>query len=70
MTGGHNSGAYRRRLPNPEQWESNNEFADAAVEQTRLRVNEMSWEWAGQELAAEIEAVLPQRRMRRGDPGE
>ncbi len=49
---------------------SNHELADRAVEATRLRVNEMSWEWAGNELAAESEAVLPKTRMRMGDPGE
>ncbi len=71
MTGGHNSGAYRRRMPNPEQWPSNNQaFTDAAVEATRRQVNELSWDLAGEQLAAEIEASLPKVRMRRCDPGE
>jgi hypothetical protein len=72
MTGNQNSGRYRRRLPDPELWPSNTgSFCpDAAVEATRVRVNELSWELAGEQLAEEIEGVLAGRRMRRGDPGE
>jgi len=77
---------YERRFPDPQTWPSNQRrFADAAVEQTRERVNELSWEIEGDNLAAEIEQVLsgarpmpdslpgqlPQRRrLRPGDPGE
>jgi hypothetical protein len=73
---------YRRRFPDPDQWPSNNgSFASRAAEVTRQRINELSWEMAGQQVADEIEQVLagdvpmppshrPARRLRRGDPGE
>ncbi|GAA0527093.1 hypothetical protein GCM10010172_04520 [Paractinoplanes ferrugineus] len=73
---------YRRRFPDPHVWASNGAtFGDWAVEMTRQRVNELSWETAGQQLGEEIEQVLAgeapmppsvpvRRRMRRGEPGE
>lgn len=74
------NGPYRRRLTDPTAWPSNQRFAQYAVERTRQRVNDLSWELAGHQLADEIEQELQtarravdldQRRARRaGDPGE
>lgn len=81
MTGPMNS-PYRRRFPDPRQWPSNRApYASWAAEVTRRRVNKLSWEMVGEQVAEEIEAVLagdapmpppsrPVRRPRRGDPGE
>ncbi|GIM90350.1 hypothetical protein [Paractinoplanes toevensis] len=76
------NGPYHRRYPDPHEWASNGgSFGSWAAEMTRVRVNELSWEAAGEQVAEEIEHVLagdapmpppcePKRRMRRGEPGE
>ena len=67
---------YRRRFPNPWDWPSNNTFGRYAEEATRRRVNELSWEIAGADLADEVASYLqlreplPGREPRAGDPGE
>ncbi|MET0417484.1 MAG: hypothetical protein ABW022_15840 [Actinoplanes sp.] len=74
---------YVRRLSDPSRWPSNRAFADRAVEQTRQRVNELSWEFAGLQVAGEAEKFLAAQAAReerwrlaqskdfgRGDPGE
>lgn len=74
---------YRRRFNNPAGWESNYKFADWAVERTRERINELSWEFARHQVADEVSAFLraeDAREQRRraaqadglvgGEPGE
>lgn len=82
MTGPNND-RYRRRFTGPEQWPSNGAFADRAVEDTRRRVNELSWALAGEQVADEAARFLrahAARELRRrtarsegwqaGEPGE
>lgn len=73
-----NGRRYERQMNDPRAWPSN--FGRYAADQTRQRVNELSWELAAEQLAKEIETVLQggrqsgpaprERRPRVGDPGE
>ncbi|MGX6605591.1 hypothetical protein ACWKSP_26185 [Micromonosporaceae bacterium Da 78-11] len=72
---------YERRFTDPNTWPSN-AFGHHAVEATRRRVNELSWELAGNQVAGEASAFLKAEQARRdrqqaaqgversGDPGE
>lgn len=78
-----NNGArYDRRLTDPLLWPSSR-FGRRAEEETRRRVNELSWSLAGEQVAAEALAYLgaqsareERRRAARdegwrvGEPGE
>lgn len=58
-------------MNDPRAWPSS--FGRYASEQTRLRVNELSWHLAGEQLAKEIETALQvgeARTPRVGEPGE
>jgi hypothetical protein len=50
MTNPHND-RYQRHFPDPDKWASNKAFTDRAVEQTRLRINELSWAIQGEQTA-------------------
>lgn len=74
---------YERRFPNPEQWPSRVVFGLYAEVVTEKTVNQMSWEWAGHQVADEVSAFLRAQGAReerqraaldagyvQGEPGE
>lgn len=82
MTGPLN-GRYQRRFQDPRQWPSAVVFGLYAEVKTEAAVNELSWEWAGHQVADEVSAFLnaeearQERRLRaraegwrQGEPGE
>jgi hypothetical protein len=78
-----NSEPYRRRFPDPRQWPSNVVYGLYAEVKTEAAVNELSWGWAGLQVADEASRFLAaeQARVERqqkaqaegwtaGEPGE
>lgn len=47
---------YHRRFQDPRQWPSQVVFGLYAEVKTEKAVNELSWEWAGNQVAAEASA--------------
>ena len=77
------NGPYHRRFQDPRLWPSGVVFGLYAEAKTEKAVNELSWEWAGSQVAAEASAFLDGERRRQerrqraqanewtpGEPGE
>ncbi len=76
------NGPYHRRFQDPRQWPSSVVYGLYAEVKTEKAVNELSWEWAGNEVAGEAARFLKAERsrqerqqaaqseMRGGAPGE
>jgi hypothetical protein len=55
---------YRRRFQDPRQWPSGLVYGLYAEVKTEKAVNELSWEWAGNEVADEASRFLKAEQAR------